>query len=346
MSGEEDNDMHEMPGADLIHLLTRMVEALEARGQVQPSQVLVSHGRKVPVFRDSPKASSDPSIEDWITDLERHIASRNLTGLAATAFVVEHLSGKARQEILGRGLAKDTPEHIFKVLKTIFGDGLTLGQLRSRFFSYTQKSGDDVITCSLELVSLMDRIIKLDPSAKATRNAVLRERLAEAVTDTSMQQEFRRLLDEEPAMDFFEARDRVLRWRGPSQAKTTPRKVAAEASVQQLSTERDELAAAMKEMTRQMTELITLTKAQQTRRARRDNSNIRCFKCDKLGHFARQCKGTEATPATAEELNGNDLQEWAMLQVHQSTMAQSYSGLLGSALRPLSTLALLKCAAW
>ena len=101
----------------------------------------------------------------------------------------------------------------------------------------------------------------------------------------------------------------MLRWRGPSQAKTTPRRVAAEASVQQLTTERDELAAAMKEMTRQMTELITLTKAQQTRRARRDNSNVRCFKCDKLGHFARQCKGTEATPATAEELNGNDLQE-------------------------------------
>ena len=110
-------------------------EALEARGQVQPSQVLVSQGCKVPVFWDSPKTSSDPFIEDWITDVEWHIASCNLTGLTATAFVVEHLSGKARQEILGCGLAKDTPEHIFKVLKTIFGDGLNLGQLRSLFFS-------------------------------------------------------------------------------------------------------------------------------------------------------------------------------------------------------------------
>ena len=55
MSGAEDNDMNEMPGADPIHLLTRMVEALEAHGLVQPSQVLVSHGCKVPVFRDCPK---------------------------------------------------------------------------------------------------------------------------------------------------------------------------------------------------------------------------------------------------------------------------------------------------
>ena len=126
----------------------------------------------------------------------------------------------------------------------------------------------------------MNCIIKLDPSAKATRNAVLREHLAEAVADPGMHQDFQCLLDKEPAMVLFEARDRVLCWYGPSQAIATRCKVAAEASVQQPTTEHNEFAAASKEMTRQMTELITLTKAQHTRKPKKDNSNIRCFRCD------------------------------------------------------------------
>ena len=86
---------------------------------------------------------------------------------------------------------------------------------------------------------------------------MLRERLAETVTDPSTQQEFRHLLDEDPNLDFFEARDRVLRWKGAG--KSTARRAPSEASVQEVASERsekDDLTRAVLEMSKQVAVLM------------------------------------------------------------------------------------------
>ena len=330
-------------------LLARLVAALEARNPApQTSQVFVNHGRKVTVFRDRPTSSSDPSVDEWITDAERQIAVRKLSGPDATAFVVEHLSGRARQEVLGRGLDRQRHEDIFKVLKAIFGDGLTLGQLRSRFFSYRQQPGDDVVTCSLELVSLMDKILKLEPTATASRNTMLRERLAEAVTDPSTQQEFRRLLDEDPALDFFEARDRVLRWKGTG--KSTSCRAPSEASVQEVASERsetDDLTRAVLEMSKQVAELITVTRSQESQASsssrRRPGFNAQgervCFRCRSPGHMLKDCPVPREQPGSESPTvagNGSTQQKWAALLVMPLMKAHSWRKQLAAALRPPS----------
>ena len=97
-------------------------------------------------------------------------------------FVIDHLAGKARQEILGRGepTIRD-PEKIFVVLRKIFGIGEELPHLQQLFYSYQQKEKESLLDCSLELLTIYNRICQLDPTFETGRDRALKSRLAEAV---------------------------------------------------------------------------------------------------------------------------------------------------------------------
>ena len=59
------------------------------------------------------------------------LATRKLEPAAHAAFVMDHLSGNARQEILGRGIGiRNDPGVILEVLLRVFGDGDTLPTLQ------------------------------------------------------------------------------------------------------------------------------------------------------------------------------------------------------------------------
>ena len=68
-----------------------------------------------------------------------------------------------------------------------------------------------MVACSLELVKLFDRITQLDPSFLPGRDTQLKNRLAEAVIEDSLQTELCRLNEDHPDLSFFDTRDRVLR---------------------------------------------------------------------------------------------------------------------------------------
>ena len=307
-----------------MELMTTLVNTFQiASTSMQPakvstecddqSHVYVSQGRKIPIFRDTPKSTSDMSVQDWCMDVERHLEARGMKGEKASSFILEHLGGKARQEILGRALEREEPVKIFEVLKRIFGDGLTLGQLRTRFFSYRQQSTEDVVECSLKLVQMMGEIIKLYSAAASTKNTVLRERLADAVLVESIQHELRRLLDEDANLDFFEARDRVLRWCGESKGS----KKTKEAVMQEKAAETDStLLLAIKGLTDQVSMLVQAQKGQAGRSSGLDAAgNLVCFICRSPDHMIRDCPKKQASgrrdqrSEKKEELNSSAPQQ-------------------------------------
>ena len=155
----------------------------------QPQQIFVSHDRRIEQFSDKPLKASDVSAEEWIADVRGHLARKRLSKQAAQAFVLDHLSGKAKREVLGRGPAIKSCEDVFAVLLKVFGDGESLAHLQQAFFSYVQGEEEDVVACSLELVSLYDRICRLDPSFTSCREGNLKGRLAEAVKDERLKRE-------------------------------------------------------------------------------------------------------------------------------------------------------------
>lgn len=185
--------------------------------------VVVVPGHKIEKFRDRPERSSDTPVREWVADIRSQAEARRLSKQEFSAFVLSNLGGKARQELMGRGEEiRNNPDEILQVLLTVFGDDDRLPLLQQRFYAYKQTT-EDLLTCSLELVDIYDRITEKDPTFKAYREPSLKGRFTEAVRDENLRRELRRLNEELPGLSFFELRDRAIRWFGTSK----PRNVVA-----------------------------------------------------------------------------------------------------------------------
>ena len=270
----------------------------------------VASTRRIDRFRDRPEKDSDPTIHEWICDIKGQIASRHLPFDEQASFIVEHLAGKARQEILGRGSSVLTdPSQIFAILNKVFGDGDTLPQLQQRFFSFRQ-GDEDLLTCSLKLVELYDKIIEQDKSFQPCRVSALKGRLAEAVRDEGLKRELRRLNIESPALSFFDMRDRAIEWLGTPGRSTQKKEVSVrETQASDLHALMQRQAEQLNAQQKQLDKLITLVSTQHKGpRTRNQNSNSReCWKCQEVGHFKRDCPQLvkAAVASKAEKDSGN-----------------------------------------
>ncbi|XP_022110976.1 uncharacterized protein LOC110990338 [Acanthaster planci] len=257
-----------------------------------PKQIYVASGRRLERFRNAPEKSGDPSIREWVSDVRGQLASRQLTTEEGASFILDHLAGKARQEVLGRGdeVAAE-PEEIFRVLLKVFGDGDTLPQLQQKFFSYRQGPQEDLLTCSLELVELFTRMAKLDEACEASRERTLKGRLAEAVRDEGLQRELRRLNMEAPTLSFFDVRDRAIEWLGRRQGNL--RKEAAVQEVKAADSTCDMKALLEKQgqqLQHQQQQIDALIKALSERpRGWSQPQPRRCYTCQSTGHLKRNC---------------------------------------------------------
>ena len=175
--------------------LMKEAEQLERQGKARNVQpVYVATTRKLGQFCYRPVKNGDPRIADWIEDVRSQITLRGLEGQDRATFVIDHLSGQARQEVLGRGDAvKSNAAKIIQILRKVFGDGDNVAALQQKFFSYKQKPDQSLLDCSLELVDLFDRICQLDPSFGACKQTNLKGCLPEAVQDEALRREIRRL---------------------------------------------------------------------------------------------------------------------------------------------------------
>ncbi|KAJ8046473.1 hypothetical protein HOLleu_05151 [Holothuria leucospilota] len=183
---------------------------------VQP--IYVTSTMRLETFKGATSDGKGPDVLEWVGDVRSQLTSRRMKGEQAVAFIVEHTGGKARQEIKGRGKLQD-PEEVLRIQLKVFGDNQSLSQLLQRFYTYRQADDEDLIGCSLKLLGLSNRICPLDAAFKASKDKTLKARFADAVRDEALQRELRRLNVESPGLTFFELRDRVVDWVGPSGVK-------------------------------------------------------------------------------------------------------------------------------
>ena len=137
--------------------------------------VYVTQSRKLETFKGRPVKTTDPTVEEWIKDAKASSDSKGLTKEQTALYLLGHLAGEGRREILGgRGAEiKSKPEQIYAVLLRVFGAGDSLPQLQQQLFSYRQKEGEDLVSLSLHPVQLFDRIVQLDSSFKHGRDSQL-----------------------------------------------------------------------------------------------------------------------------------------------------------------------------
>ena len=272
------------------------MEAQQLKEQLSEQQpryqaVYVAPTRKLERFRGRPATPAEPTIEEWAEDVRMQLATRKLEPAAQAAFVMDHLSGNARQEILGRGLGiRDDPGAIFEVLLRVFGDGDTLPTLQQKFFSYQQGEKEDLLGLSLKLVEMYDRICRIDPTYVPCREGTLKGRLAEAARDEGLRRELRRLTIESGHLSYFDMRDRAIGWLGGlgTTRKATIREVSAESEVLSLLKKQGE------QLLKQQQHINQLLETNEKRVARRtDGGQARtsraCYRCGSDQHLIREC---------------------------------------------------------
>ncbi|XP_070544937.1 uncharacterized protein [Ptychodera flava] len=267
-------------------------------GGTQGKMVYMAPSRKLDRFKEKPEIATELSVDDWIEDAKAIILSRNLTESEQAAFIIEHLAGKARREILGRGKSvTSSPREIFTVLSRVFGDGDSLPQLQQRFYSYRQTEKDDIIACSLELVNLYDRIIQLDPSFKPGRETQLKNRLAEAVHEESMQMELRRLNADQPDLSFFDMRDQIIRLMGQKgkcqkqKRDATVREATVEGDVYSLVLKQGEQIAAQQKQIESLLSVLQNKSGKSTvkRQVVATDGKRHCWICNSADHLRKNC---------------------------------------------------------
>jgi len=298
MSDQENEE--DMASAQQVQLLSQEMELLrlklneqEIRMQSRNDKpIMLTTGRHIPQFRDRPSKPGDPTLSDWIGDLKSQSKSRKLIDKDFAMLICDSLGGRARQEILARESdVRESPEKIFWILNKVFGDGYDLPSAQQRFFGYKQQPNKDLITCSLDLIEIYDKIIEIDPSFTSMREQALKSQLAEAVLDEFHKREIRRLSTEFPCLSFLDVRDRIVDWIGsPIKVKqvnvqSLQSSSAPPANDLQAILKRQE--AIIEKQQRQTNELLSGNE--------RRRPNFVCWNCGKEGHSQRQCKSRSST---------------------------------------------------
>lgn len=252
----------------------------------------VSTGARLERFRGRPVSKDDMTVYDWTRDMQARLSSLKCSDQEKTSIILEHLSGNARNEIIGRGGGTSLvdPMQILSILQSTFGDGDTLPQLQQRFFSFKQ-SGNDLISCSLELVDVYDRMVILEPSYKQRRDITLKERFAECVTDESLRRELRRLNIDQPDLSYFDLRDRAIRWLGNS-TSTRGRNVCVESventSEQSLEKLKEDIVSSVLEALKSRNDTVP-RRENKNRRLRRGGDERKCWECGSTEHLRYNC---------------------------------------------------------
>ena len=130
-------------------LQLRISREVEARmGRAAPTVSLLPAQRRLDRFRGDVGAAA---TREWIADARACLATHQGALRERASFLLQHLGGNARLEVTGRPDLQGNPEGILNIIEKF----------------YTFKQGNlDLLSCSLELVNLFDRIVKLDPTRR------------------------------------------------------------------------------------------------------------------------------------------------------------------------------------
>ena len=288
--------------AQLKVLVSKMGNPQEKSPVDKPQIVYLSQGPKLSRFRGRPQSKDDPLVEEWVADAQNMLATRKSSPSEGVALLLEHLSGEARQEIVGRGQnTTSDPELILGTLLSVFGGGETLGHLQQKFFSYHQ-TNEDLLTCSLTLVSMCERLCAKDASFSAKKTSLLKERFADAVKDENLRRELTRLNLEQPHLDFFGLRDRAITW---AEASTSPRKgivssheVGAEDLRSLVERQQSQLDRQAELLSQQQKMLETLASERDSRSPKSGfyKDEAGCYSCGLIGHFWASCPNRPRGP--------------------------------------------------
>lgn len=283
--------------------------AVEREGQV----VFIQQTEKVPKFSGNLDRSDSLTLEEWIELVEIHIQTKP-TEKEKALWVYNHLEGAARIEVkyLPRE-EKDCVNAIFRVLREIYGCSHSHISLQRRFFNRKQQEGESLLDYSHALMTLMDQIVKSNELAQVKSQRDLRDQFCDGVRDLNLGVRLRDQVRSHPNWTIRDVRREAVQWMAQCEGRSFTQKQSDslyssnEAHVKVLGepksvnqSEYSELRALIEAQQSQLDSLVKALSPLNTgvnvpaslptfRSKKKAESELRCFRCDQLGHIARYC---------------------------------------------------------
>ena len=251
-----------------------------------------------------------------------------MTQVEQTDNVLSLLESAAKEEVKLRPKAgRDTSEKICNIQLDAFGERRTTPQLLKSFYERKPKDGETLREFSHALCEIYNRIHSRDPSILPSRDQVLRDKFADNVRDQLLRKELKTMVRSNSSCKFLEVREEALHWAEEDEKpRPAKRNVSSEAvSTTKPNKEMDRVVQDLEEQRKSIDNLSQAlisflrpnnTHQGQGRRNRRgtppppprgfdENGNRICFKCQGVGHIAREYTNTARQRQDQEHPSSN-----------------------------------------
>lgn len=291
-------------------------QAMQSEGTPRERLIYIPRERSCSFF----SGTGEMEVRSWIEEVKSVMRSRRLTPIDQAYFIYDHLIGEAREEIKYRSQqVREDPERVFDILIAQYSCPLSFISLKEAFYARKQLEGESLREFSHALFSLMDKMIQSCPERRIPDAAqLLRDQFMECVYDGNLSRELRRIVREHPNYDLHDLRDEAVKWERegrlwenkartysvPSYSiqHTGHEKVRNNVSGSELA----ELRELLKHQQVQLDQLTQELRASQTTTRPRNlqrKSQIICRRCQKAGHFAKDCDNERVVVPSARPLN-------------------------------------------
>ncbi|KAI2643757.1 Modulator of apoptosis 1 [Labeo rohita] len=272
--------------------------------------VFIPRDRKCPIF----DGRSGVGINEWMEEAKACIRTRHLSVADQAFFLFDHLGGEAREEIRHRSAAERVdPKQIFSILQDLYGCSQSYVALQEAFFSRRQLEGETLLEFSLALMGLLEKIRQKSPTAMPNAEILLRDQFVEYVCDASLRRELKQLVRRQPQSTLLDVRSEAIRWeregmpggaRGRSlsaplaqgfqyEVKGGVRLGGRSSPEKSEMGELREMLKLQQEQLNQLTQSVARLQAPHSRPRTQPfrSGPVICRRCQKPGHFARECEG-------------------------------------------------------
>lgn len=259
------------------------------------------------------KTEGDQPVEDFIDELKITFEARDMTSAERVDFIMSHLEGPAKEEVrMYSKKERSNPDFLLEVLTQAFGEKRSSSQLLKLFYERKQKENETLRAYSYSLNELLKSATKADPKAVPDPEKTLRDQFADNVRDPFLRKELKKFIRERNP-PFLDLREEALRWSEEEERpqRSTPRPPlsqevsvdtpeSSQCSASSTNTPMDKVLDVLLKQQKSLEELMSSIrdlKQPRTQNSAKEwsgqHSNIVCFKCNKNGHIARNCRAKD-----------------------------------------------------